>query len=152
MANGERAYHLASLVNNLTRNITILTNGTADFNEEQKTKLNNNNIQVIETEVSEMENKNGHIKNVVFTSGNKIHFDTVYASIPFEQHSAIPAALGCELTNLGHIKVDTFPKTTIEGVYACGDKSSMMRSVANAVSTGNVTGAMINAELTNEQF
>lgn len=152
MANGERAYHLASLVNNLTDNITLITCGAADFSSEQRTKLNNNNIEIIETEVAELENKNGCIKNVIFNDSNKIEFDAVYAAVPFTQHSAIPVALGCELTEPGHIKVDNFQKTTIEGVYACGDNSSMMRSVANAVSTGNVTGAMINRELTEERF
>ena len=33
IANGERAFHLASLVNNLTKEITILTSGTKDFEE-----------------------------------------------------------------------------------------------------------------------
>ena len=60
--------------------------------------------------------------------------------------------LGCEITEMGHIKVDMFQKTTIPGVYACGDNSSPMRSVANAVATGNLVGAMVNNELTMERF
>src|SRR5690606_13835713 len=38
MANGERAFHVASLVNNLTDKLTILTSGKADFNEVQIAK------------------------------------------------------------------------------------------------------------------
>jgi thioredoxin reductase len=152
MANGERAYHLASLVNNLTDNITVVSNEAADFSDEQRTKLHKNKIEIIETEVAELENTNGHIEKVVFGNGDKMNFDALYAAVPFTQHSAIPLALGCELTELGHIKVDNFQKTTIEGVYACGDNSSMIRAVANAVSTGNVTGAMVNRALTEEQF
>ncbi len=45
-----------------------------------------------------------------------------------------------------------FQKTTVKGIYACGDNSSPMRSVANAVFAGNITGAMVNKELTDEQF
>ena len=45
-----------------------------------------------------------------------------------------------------------FQKTTVENVFACGDNSSMMRSVATAVYTGNITGAMVNGELCNENF
>jgi len=37
-------------------------------------------------------------------------------------------------------------------VYACGDNASMMRSLATAVYTGNLAGAMINNELTGEKF
>jgi thioredoxin reductase len=152
MANGERAMHLAMLINNLTNHLTILTSGTPDFNEEQLTKLNHHNIQVIETPILEIEHQNGQVKNVVFSDGNKMNFEAVYAAIPFRQHSEIPVELGCELTEMGHIKTDAFQKTTIAGVYACGDNSSPMRSVANAVSTGNLTGAMVNMELTKENF
>mgnify|MGYP003883250941 FL=1 len=43
-------------------------------------------------------------------------------------------------------------KTTKDGIFACGDNSSMMRSVATAVYGGNITGAVINSELTKESF
>jgi len=56
------------------------------------------------------------------------------------------------LTEQGHIKVDHFQQTTVEGVYACGDNTSPMRSVANAVAAGNFTGAMVNKVLTDEDF
>lgn len=152
LANGARAYHLATLVNNLSGNITILTAGKADFSSEQMEKLTKNNIKIIETGIAEFENKNGHIQNVVFIDGTKISFDVAYAAIPFTQHSDIPVQLGCELTENGHIKIDAFQKTTIEGVFACGDNSNMMRSVANAVYSGNLSGAMVNGELVNENF
>lgn len=152
MANGERAYHLASLINNLTDNITILTTGKAEFNTEQLAKLDKHGIQILENEISEIEHENGQIKNVIFKDGSKMDFNAVYAAIPFEQHSAIPVALGCELTEQGHIKVDNFQQTTVEDLYACGDNSSIMRSVSNAVATGNFAGAMVNKALTDERF
>jgi len=152
MANGERAFHLASIVYNLTKSVVILTSGKADFTEEQIAKLNRNNIKIIETEITAMEHESGKIKNVVFKDATKLSVDAVYASLPFEQNSDIPAALGCELTELGYIKTDPFQKTTLNGIYACGDSTSMMRAVANAVYTGNITGAMINKELVDEEF
>lgn len=152
MANGERGFHLASLVHNLTDNITMLTLGKADFKPEQISKLNRHNIKIVETEVSGIEHENGYIKKVIFNTGEKMDFEIMYAAVPFTQHSDIPFSLGCELTEHGFIEVDSFQKTTVNGVYACGDNATMMRSVANAVYTGNLTGIMVNRELTNEQF
>lgn len=152
IANGERAVHVASLVNNLTDDITILTSGKADIEEAQMSKLSKHGIKVVETEISEIEQAGGHLKDVVFGDGSKMHFDVAYAAIPFTQHSGIPESLGCELTDMGHIKVDMFQKTTVPGIYACGDNASMMRSVAYAVSTGNIAGAMCNNDLTEESF
>lgn len=152
LANGGNAFHLASLVNNLTDKITILTTGKADFSSEQFDKLNKHHVKIIETKISEFDNKNGDIQNVVFTDNTAISFDAVYAAVPFIQHSEIPVALGCELSEHGYIKVDDFQKTTIQGIYACGDNTNMMRSIANAVYSGNLTGAVVNGELSNEEF
>ncbi len=152
IANGERAIHLASLVNNLTREVTVLTSGKSELTSEQVAKLAEHNIGIVETAISEIEHRQGHVQSVVFKDGNKTAFEAVYAAIPFTQHSDIPVALGCELTDQGYIKVDGSQKTTVDGIFACGDNSSMMRSVANAVYTGNITGAMVNRELTLENF
>lgn len=152
MANGERAFHIASLVSNLTDHVTVLTSGKADLKPEALEKLNKHNIKIIETEISEIEHENGHVKQVVFNDGRRLPFEALYAGVPFTQHSGTPASLGCELTELGYIKTGSFQETTVKGIFACGDNSSMMRSVANAVYTGNVTGAMVNKELVEEQF
>jgi len=151
-ANGERAFHLSGLVNNLTANLTVLTNGKANFNAEQLEKLKRNNIKVEESPIAEIGHLNGHLHHVKLENGISIAMKALYAAVPFVQHSDIPESLGCELVESGLIKVDTFQKTTIPGVFACGDNSSPMRAVANAVATGALAGAMTNMELTSEQF
>jgi thioredoxin reductase len=152
LANGEKACHLASLVNNLTDDLVLLTNGKSDFAPEQISILSKYNIQIEESKVAEIEHQKGSLKQVILANGNAIELDALYASILFTQHSEMPVSLGCELTEQGYIEVDDFQKTTVPGVYACGDNSSPMRSIAHAVSAGNVAGAMANMELTSERF
>jgi thioredoxin reductase len=152
IANGQKAFHLASMVNNLTKSISILTNGKADLTAEQTEKLIAHKITIIETEISEIEQVAGKLNKIIFKDGSEMAFDVAYATIPFTQHSDIPASLGCELTEQGYIKINPMQKTTIAHIYACGDNSSMMRSVANAVSSGNMAGAIANGELVQEQF
>ena len=152
MANGEKAFHVASLVYNLTNNITILTSSKAEFTEEQRKKLDQHEIPIIQSKISQIEHDDGQVSDVVFEDGKKMKFDAVYAAIPFVQHCEIPFQLGCELTEQGHLKIDQFQKTTVDGVFACGDNSSTMRSVANAVSSGNMAGAAVNKALTEEEF
>jgi thioredoxin reductase len=152
MANGPRALHMATLVRNLTDKLSILSQGKADFTPEEIAKLKNQNIEIIETEIVEIIHSHGQVKDVLFVDGSKMAFEGIYAALPFTQHCSIPAALGCEITEMGYIKVDNFQKTNIEGVFACGDNSTMMRAVAGAVSTGNMAGAMANGELSAAQF
>ncbi|MBT1704091.1 NAD(P)/FAD-dependent oxidoreductase [Chryseosolibacter indicus] len=152
LANGEGAMHYALLVGHLTKQLQILTNGKPEFTEEQMAKLRKHNIPINDSAIIEIEHERGYLKNVIMSGGNKIQVDALYFRPPFKQHTDIPKLLGCEFTEHGYIKVDTFQKTTVDGVYACGDNSSMMRSVANAVSTGNFAGASLNKELAMEQF
>ncbi len=152
MANGERAFHIAGLVNNLTDNISIITSGKAEFNQAQIAKLEKHQISIIEKEVIEIQHDNRRIKNVIFKDGNKEPYTVMYAAPLFEQHSDIPVALGCELTETGLLKTNMFQKTSVPGVFACGDNTSPMRSVAYAVAGGNITGSMVNMVLTDEEF
>jgi thioredoxin reductase len=132
--------------------VTVFTRGKASFSEEQKEKLNRHDIEIIETEISELKHENGQVKSLLLDDGKEIDFDAFYASFPFQQHSDIAENLGCELTERGHIKTDHAQKTNIPGVFVCGDNSSMTRSVSSAIMTGNVAGAVVNMELATENF
>lgn len=152
IANGERGFHIASLVNNLTKDLTIFTRGEANFTDDQIEKLRKNSIEIIETEIEELKHQNGLVESLILSDGKVLNFEAVYGAFPFTQHSDIAESLGCEMTEMGHIKIDQFQKTNVVGLLACGDNSSPMRSVANAVYTGNLAGAMVNAELVGESF
>jgi len=152
IVNGDRGFHIASLVNNLTKDLTIFTRGKANFTEEQLQKLERNNIKIIETEIEELKHQNGMVESLILSDGKVLNFEVVYGAFPFKQHSDIAEFLGSEMTEMGHIKIDQFQKTNIAGLFACGDNSSPMRSVASAVYTGSIAGAMVNAELVNDNF
>lgn len=152
IGNGPKAFHLASMVNNLTSKVTLLTNGKADFSVEQIDKLSHQQIKIVESEIVEIENENGHIQNVNFKNNSQLSFDIAYGVVTFLQQSEIPISLGCELTEHGYIKINPLQCTNVDGVFACGDNSNMMRSVANAVNSGNITGAIVNGGLVQETF
>lgn len=152
LANGDAAMHYAQLILNLTKRLTIYTNGTPEFTAEQTATLKKRGIGIIETEIAGLEHDSGQLTHISFKDDSKTPADAVYARPPFTQHSGIPVQLGCELTELGYLKVDSFQKTTIDGIFACGDNTSMMRSVANAVATGNLAGAAVNSVLAGEEF
>ena len=152
LANGETAFHYAKLIQNWTKNLIIFTNGKATFTPEQTDILNKLHIPVIEKEIVELNHQNGQVSQIGFTDGTLFKLKVLYARPFFEQHCRIPETLGCELTEQGLIKTDLFQKTTVPGIFACGDSVNQMRSVAAAVSTGNLAGAMVNNTMIEESF
>ena len=152
LANGDVGYELSSLISNWTNDLTLYTNGNSTLSDQQRSKLGKHKISIVESEIESLENENGYIKKIVFRNGVKTNVQALYAKLQFTQHSSIPQTLGCELTQDGYIQIDQGYKTSVQGIYACGDNTTRMRTVANAVSAGTTTGLMVNKELIEDDF
>ncbi len=152
LADGDFAYHYAQLIRNWTKDLTIFTNGKTTLTPEQINTITKHNIPIIDTEIAYLTHENGKLSQIVFKDDSTFHLNAIYSKPKFEQHCKIPETLGCELTEQGLLQVDMFQKTTVAGVFACGDAVIQMRSVANAVASGNLSGAMVNHGMTEEAF
>ena len=152
LGHGEYGYELARLISNWTNDLTLFTNGHSTLTAEQTEKLENHHIKIVEKEIERLEHNNGYLQNIIFKDGTKSSLKTIYAHSPFEQHCQIPELLGCELTGEGYIKVDPFQETTVNGVFACGDNATRMRTVANAVAMGTTAGITVSKKMILEEF
>lgn len=152
LANGDMGFHYAQLIHNWTQDLTLLTNGPATFSAEQASQLAARSVRVVEAELAALQHEQGRLQEVQFADGSRLALRALYARPPQKQHCDIPASLGCELTEQGLLHVDVMQKTNVAGVFACGDNTTMMRSVANAVGAGNMAGAAANNDMLTEDF
>ncbi len=151
-ANGYGAFHLARLISNWTKDLTIFTNGKSELTQEQTDEIKRHNISIVEKEITSLKHENGEVEEIIFSDNSTFQLKAIYSRPPFEQHCKIPELLGCELTEQGLIKVDAFQKTTVDNIFACGDSTNPLRAVSYAVSTGNNTGVFFSVELKPYQF
>ena len=152
LGNGEYGFEFSKLISNWTKDLTLFTNGASTLTDEQKTELEKHSIEIVEKEIKELEHINGHLKNIIFKDGLKANIKAIYTKLPFKQNCTVAEQLGCELTEDGYIKIDAFQKTTTKDLFACGDNATRMRTVANAVAMGTLTGMTVNKELIDERF
>ena len=152
LANGDTAFHYAQLLSNWTKELTIFTNGKSILTQAQTDKISKHNIPIVENEISYLKHQDGYVQEIVFADHSTFPLKAIYSRPDFEQHCKIPEKLGCELTELGFLKVDMFQKTTVDHVFACGDNGSPLRAVSYAVATGGIAGAMVNNGMTEEDF
>ncbi len=152
MTKGDHAAHFVPLIFNLSKDVVFFTQDKQDVDPDFLKKMKQKGIEVIDSPISEIVHQDGYMSEVILKAGKKVKLDALYAPVPFEQSTDIPASLGCELTEQGHIKVDMMNATTVPGVYACGDSIIPFRAVAQAVSSGNLAGAALNRELSMEEF
>jgi len=152
VGNGDMGFEFARLISNWTNRLTLFTDGPSTLTDEQRSALELHAIPIVEPRLRQLEHENGQIVNLLLDDESRHPMTTLFARTPFVQHCAIPEQLGCAIDEPGYIVVDDFKRTTVSGVYAAGDNTTMLRSVAGAVAAGGLAGAMINKELIEESF
>jgi thioredoxin reductase len=152
LGNGDPGFDFARLISNWTKDLTLLTNGSPQLTVEQTRNLESHQIHIIEKEIERLEHEDGNLQNIIFSDGSKFSVKALYAPSPFEQQCKIPEMLGAALTEDGYIQVDAFQETSIPGMYACGDNSNRLRTVANAVATGTTSGMVLSKKMILEEF
>ncbi|MBC7921616.1 MAG: NAD(P)/FAD-dependent oxidoreductase [Ferruginibacter sp.] len=147
LLNGDPAVELGRLIRNWTDELTIFTNGKSSIQPAHRQQLAASHIAVEEAPVQQLAHRDGYLTHVVLADGRQRPLTALYARPPFEQHCALPRALGCVHTEAGYVEVDGFQKTSVAGIYAAGDATSMMRAVSWAVTAGTMAGVFLNKEL-----
>lgn len=152
LGNGDFGFEFSRLISNWTDDLTLYTNGASTLPEEETQLLKSRNINIVEARINAFEHNGGYINNILFADGSTISVDALYARLPFKQHCTVPEILGCALDDNGYIVIDGMQKTSVEGIYACGDNTTKMRTVANAVAMGTKAGMMLNKEYVLQNF
>lgn len=147
IASGEMGYEFVKMISNWTNQLTVFSNGPHHFTEEQLAKLEQHSIPVITTAIKAVLHEQGRLQKILLADGSKHAITALYARPAMLQQSEIPQQLGLEITEQGVLQTDMMQRTSVPGVYACGDVTTMGRSVANAIASGGVAGAMLNKEL-----
>lgn len=152
LGNGDYAFEFGALISNWTSDLTIYTNGPSTLTLEQTSKLHSHNIKIVENKIKYLKHVNGYVEAIVFENGDTALVNAIYTKPEFKQHSNIPYSLGCDLTNDGYIQIDSAFRTTVPGVYACGDNVTRMRTVASAIAMGTSTAIALNKDMILQTF
>lgn len=143
LANGEEVYSFAPLIANWTDQLTIYTNGPAKFDLQQLPIA----VQVEQRPIQQLLHQEGQLKGIVLEDGKQNFLEALYFHPAFEQHCSLPEELGCALTTMGHLQVDDFQQTTVEGIFAAGDCTTLLRAISGATAQGTKAGAFLNHQL-----
>ena len=152
IGNGEMGFHFSGMISHWTDDLTLFTDGPSTLSPDQTATLAAKNIKVEESPITKLVHEQGRLDSVILADGRAIAFPALYAHCEFEQHCTIPEMLGCEITEEGYVQVDAFQQTIIKGIYASGDCTSRMRTVASAVSMGTMAGMMMNKDMVMADF
>jgi thioredoxin reductase len=130
--------HQALLVSEWGETV-LLTNGLFEPDGEQAASLVQRGVGIEETAIAEI---SGHAF-VRLVDGRTIAFDGLFTASRTRMASPLAEQLGCTFVDgpLGtYIETSGFMKTSVEGVFACGDAARGAGSVSTAVGDGAMAG------------
>jgi thioredoxin reductase len=148
LARGELAVHKALLLRNWSDDVVLLTNGPADLDTEDRTRLAVAGVEVDGRSVAELAARDGELEAVVFTDGSRLTRRGLLVAGTLHQRSRLAEQLGAAFaapTPVAHdsLDVDAQWRTTVPGVFAAGDVSAQMPQVASAIAAGSQGAAAV---------
>ena len=152
MMNGDMAFEMAKNLYHWNKDLTVLTNGISQFNDEQREKLQSKSINIIEDEILEFQHHNGLLQKVIFKSGKHLPLKAVYARPEMKQHAELYIDLNYELNDSGLIVINEQYETTAKGIYAAGDCISPARGLSVVTASGTMAAVMMNRAMISEDF
>lgn len=148
----ETAVHLVMMLRNWTDNLTLCTDDSWKLPEAQRERLTRFGINVVEKPITALESKDTQIQAVRFADGTSLRCDALFIRPKTTHRTTFAHDLGCKVNEHNVVQVDLRGRTSVEDVYAAGDLSSPMRSVAIAVAQGAAAAYGINADLIERDF
>ncbi|CAG1008403.1 MAG: NAD(P)/FAD-dependent oxidoreductase [Anaerolinea sp.] len=148
----ETALHQVMMLRNWTDNLTLCTAGRWELTVAQRTRLARSGIEVVEQPIAALESADTQIQAIRFIDGTSLDCDAFFIRPKTTHRTTFAHDLGCTVDAHNVVQVDLRGRTSVEGVYAAGDLSSPMRSVAIAVAQGAAAGYGINADLIDRDF
>nr|WP_245406347.1 MULTISPECIES: NAD(P)/FAD-dependent oxidoreductase [unclassified Peribacillus] len=152
IAENERAFHMGKLLSNWSGDVIVFTNGYQGLDEE-KDILARQHVIVVEEKIESLKSKGGQLTSILLQNGREIKREAGIVVADLVQSASFAEQLGCEIAPNRGIKVDSFGRTTVEGVYACGDTSlSTPSQLVIAAAEGNKAAAGVIMDLVEAAF
>lgn len=148
----ETALHQVMMLRNWTDNLTLCAAGGWELTVAQRARLARYGIKIVEQPIAALESADTQIRTVRFTDGRSLDCDALFIRPKTTHRTPFAHDLGCKVDERNVVQVDLRGRTSVEGVYAAGDLSSPMRSVAISVAQGAAAGYGINADLIERDF
>ena len=138
----------AQLLRRWSDDVTLLTDGPAELDADEMEGLRAAGVSVDERPVSAVRGPGSKLEAVVFADGGEHRCEGMLVAVTLHQRSGLGRELGAAIADptpavVDAIEVDAMFGTSVPGLFAAGDVSAKMPSVANAIAAGSSAAAAI---------
>ena len=140
----------AQLIRQWSDDLIFFTH-THALTEAEREQLEARGIRVVDGEVRALVVEDDRLKGVVLSDGRTVERTALFIRPEIRPRlDGLLEHLGCEVNDLGFVRVDTAGKTSVSGVWAAGNASNPRAQVITAAGEGSAAAISINADLVEE--
>ncbi|WP_210508911.1 NAD(P)/FAD-dependent oxidoreductase [Naasia sp. SYSU D00057] len=155
LSSGPMSIHQAQLVRQLSDRVTYFPNGTSISGDERRA-LSARGIAVESRPVGAVVEEGGRLSGLRLRTGDLLPIDAVFVrprAVPNDGHLLALGAGTADAFGDGRwVTVDATGRTTVPGLWAAGNVVNPGATVPVAAAAGSTAGAMINADLVEEEI
>lgn len=145
IATGPLSVHQAQLLTDWGK-VTFLLNRAADLDCEMQDALNERGVTIEETPIERIQGA----ADVLLSDGRLLSFEGLFTATRCVPSSPLAEMAGCamEESPMGlQLRIDAENKTSVPGIFACGDVAQAPHSVSLAIGNGAMAGVQVHRSL-----
>lgn len=156
LASSPVALHQVGLFRQLSDDVVLLTHTwDGELDDDRAADLAARDVEVVDGEVVGLEVVDDALAGVRLGDGRTVPVGALAVQTGFDVASPVLAALGVAVADhasgMGtHVPADPAGRTTVPGVWVAGNVTDPMAQVVAVAAQGNTAGAIINADLVDE--
>lgn len=142
---GPMSVHQAELLTDWG-DVTLLVNGAMDLSRDTKSSLERRDVTIEEAPIDKLEGN----ADVAMIDGRLLRFAGLFTATRTVPCGSLAEAMGCALEEslMGiQVRADAESKTSVPGIFACGDVARAPHSVSLAVGNGAMAGIQVHRSL-----
>jgi thioredoxin reductase len=140
----------AQLIRQWSDDLIFFTH-TYDLTDAEREQLDVCGIRIVDGEVRGLVVEDDQLKAVVLGDGRTIERTALFVRPEIRPRlDGLLQHLGCEVDDLGFVRVDSAGRTSVSGVWAAGNAANPRAQVITAAGEGSAAAISINADLVDE--
>jgi thioredoxin reductase (NADPH) len=136
--------HTATMLTGWSADVRLFSAG---LDPDARAGLEAKGVVVDERSVSRIVGDGTSVSGVALEDGTTVQVGAVFCAGMPTPNAALATSLGCEVNEHGFVVVDAMRRTTVDGVWAVGDVTSMMHQMVIGMADGVMAGAQVQGML-----
>lgn len=132
-----------------TSDLVVFTSGAFAIPDDVRGRLERARIGIEEGRITGLRAHDGELAAVQLEGGAELARAALFAR-PRQRQAAVVEALGLTLDERGLVSIGPHHETSVPGIFAAGDLTTLAQSAISSASAGTFAGALLNHGLTSE--